>query len=70
MGELFSLKDEKRHAYRRRIVSHIYSMTSIVRSEGYMNLCVEEFMKVLDENAERRAVMDLGEDLQRYAPGP
>jgi hypothetical protein len=45
-------------------------MTSIVRSEGYMNLCVEEFMKVLDENAERRAVMDLGEDLQRYAPGP
>lgn len=67
MGELFSLKDEKRYAYRRRHVSHIYSMSSIVKSEGYVNSCVEEFKKLLHENAESRAIMDLGEDLERYA---
>lgn len=41
-------------------------MSSIVKSEGYVNLCVEEFMKVLHENAESGAIMDLGEDLERY----
>ncbi|OAL17876.1 hypothetical protein AYO22_11220 [Fonsecaea multimorphosa] len=67
MGELFSLKDEKRHALRRRLVSHIYSMTNIVKSEGYMNLCVEEFMKALNDSAQEQSVIDFGECLQRFA---
>lgn len=64
MGELFSLRDEKKHAYRRRLVSHIYSMSSIVKSEEYINLCTVELMKVLDEFAENNQVLDLGNYLE------
>ncbi|KIY01582.1 uncharacterized protein Z520_03134 [Fonsecaea multimorphosa CBS 102226] len=47
----FSVTDEKLHAKRRRIVNHIYSLSNILQSEGYIDTCSRLFMERLEEFA-------------------
>lgn len=63
----FTQRDEKMHAYRRRFVNHLYSLTSILESEKYIDSCTKTFMARLDEFVVSGATMDLGMWLQMYA---
>ncbi|KIW85494.1 hypothetical protein Z517_00885 [Fonsecaea pedrosoi CBS 271.37] len=63
----FSQRDEKVHAERRRIVSHVYSLSNILRSEPYIDHCSEVFMERMGAYADADEVVDLGEWLQMYA---
>jgi hypothetical protein len=60
----FSNVDEKLHASRRKIVNNIYSMSSILESEEYLDRCSELFMRRMGEFADQGAVVDFGEWLQ------
>lgn len=63
----FTQRDEKLHAYRRRFVNNLYSLTSILDSEKYIDSCTETFMECLDDFATTGTPMDLGMWLQMYA---
>ncbi|KIW22183.1 uncharacterized protein PV07_12094 [Cladophialophora immunda] len=63
----FSVTDEKLHAKRRRIVNHIYSLSNVLRSEEYIDVCSRQFLKQLDGFAKSGRSVDLGEWLQWYA---
>ena len=65
--DLFTQRDEKLHAYRRRFVNNLYSLASILESEQFVDSCTSVLMKRLDEFAESGATMDLGTWLQMYA---
>ena len=60
----FSNIDEKLHATRRRIVNNVYSMSSILESEEYLDRCSELFMQRMGEFADQGDIVDLGEWLQ------
>lgn len=60
----FTNTDEKLHSERRRIVSHVYSMSSVLQSEPFIDDCTRLFMKRLQEFADRDQSFDLGEWLQ------
>lgn len=62
----FSNVDEKLHASRRKIVNNVYSMSSVLESEEYLDHCSELFMQRMGENADQGAVFDFGEWLQMY----
>ncbi|KAH0841174.1 hypothetical protein AYO21_06936 [Fonsecaea monophora] len=63
----FSTTDEKLHAQRRRIVSHVYSLSNVLRSERYIDNCSNLFMQRVGEFADRGEEFDLGQWLQMYA---
>ncbi|OQV03644.1 hypothetical protein CLAIMM_08662 [Cladophialophora immunda] len=63
----FSQRDEKVHAERRRIISHVYSLTNILRSEPYIDNCSNLFMQRMGEYADAEEIVNLGEWLQMYA---
>ncbi|RDL41768.1 uncharacterized protein BP5553_01747 [Venustampulla echinocandica] len=63
----FSNTDEKSHSERRRIVNHVYSLSNILQSEEYIDVCSELFNQRLGEFADTGESIDLGEWLQMYA---
>ncbi|KAK5168178.1 uncharacterized protein LTR77_006746 [Saxophila tyrrhenica] len=63
----FTDRDEKHHAARRRLLSNMYSMTSVLESEPYIDDCSEVLMRKLSALAERGVSIDLGKWLQMYA---
>lgn len=65
--DLFTQRDEKIHAYKRRFVNHLYSLTSILESEHYVDDCTHAFMAQFESFAESGATIDLGQWLQMYA---
>lgn len=58
--DYFTMLDEKEHAQRRRIVSSIYQMSSIVESEGCIDTCSDLWIKRMNELAQSGEVFDLG----------
>lgn len=54
----FASLDEKVHSERRKIVNPVYSMSSIVESEEYIDKCVALFLEQLDGFADRKEVLD------------
>ncbi len=60
----FSNRDERSHSERRRIVNSVYSMTTILSLEQYIDNCSALFVKRLEEFADSGAVIDLGDWLQ------
>ena len=60
----FSVTDEKLHAERRRIVSHIYSLSNVLQSEEYIDKCSQLFLERLGEFVDSGKPVDLGEWLQ------
>ncbi|PLB43463.1 cytochrome P450 monooxygenase [Aspergillus steynii IBT 23096] len=63
----FTATDEKSHASRRKIVNHIYSMTSILQAEKYVDLCTEVLLKRFGEMADQQAAVDLFQWARMYA---
>ncbi|KAL2822160.1 cytochrome P450 [Aspergillus cavernicola] len=63
----FSATDEKQHAERRRIVSSVYTMTSILQSEKYMEKCIDVWIEKLGEMADRKESFELWEWARMYA---
>ncbi|PVH72677.1 cytochrome P450 [Cadophora sp. DSE1049] len=55
----FPTRDEKEHAERRRIVNNVYSMSSILESEGVIDSCTNKWCETLGELARRNSVVDL-----------
>ena len=61
---LFTETNERVHAGRRRIVNPVYSMTSVLESEAYIEHCGALFLKGILEAADARQVVDLGTWIQ------
>ena len=62
----FANMDEKLHSERRKIVNPIYTMSTILTLEPYIDSCSELFVLRLGELADANAVIDLGEWLHWY----
>lgn len=56
--------DEKSHSDRRRIVSSVYTMSNVLKSETYIDKCMELFVRRMGEYADGGSAVDLGEWLQ------
>ncbi|BCS20834.1 cytochrome P450 [Aspergillus puulaauensis] len=63
----FSSEGGKQHGERRRIVANVYSMTSILQSEQYIEKCIEVWVKKLGEMADRKESFDLWLWTRMYA---
>ncbi|KAH7409032.1 cytochrome P450 oxidoreductase [Cadophora sp. MPI-SDFR-AT-0126] len=55
----FPTRDEKEHAERRRIVNNVYSMSSILESEGVIDSCTDQWCETVRELAKQKSVVDL-----------
>jgi hypothetical protein len=60
----FSNTNERSHSERRRIVNSVYSLTTILSLEQYIDNCSALFVKRMGEFADSGAVIDLGDWLQ------
>ncbi|CBF77081.1 protein CYP675A1 [Aspergillus nidulans FGSC A4] len=63
----FSAIGGKQHADRRRIVSAVYSMSSILQSEQYVDACIDLWEEKLGEMADRKESFDLWLWTRMYA---
>ena len=63
-GDHFTQLDEAKHADRRRYVISVYSMSTILESERYIDDCCDTFVRKMSKFAEQRATIDLGEWIQ------
>ncbi|KAI4094917.1 MAG: hypothetical protein LQ344_001962 [Seirophora lacunosa] len=63
----FPTRDEKQHAERRRIVNSVYSMSSVLESEGAVDSCTKIFYNQMQEFARQGCVVDLGRWINMYA---
>ncbi|PWY66489.1 cytochrome P450 monooxygenase [Aspergillus sclerotioniger CBS 115572] len=59
--------DEKYHASRRRITNNIYSMTSILQAEKYVDKCTDLFLHRLGEIADGKGTVDIFYWARMYA---
>ncbi|KAJ6088604.1 hypothetical protein N7486_009865 [Penicillium sp. IBT 16267x] len=64
---VFSDRDIKRHSDNRKKFTGLYSMSSVVNYEPFVNRCIDIFFQRLDEFADRKQVFDLGHWFQCYA---
>ncbi|KAG4425991.1 hypothetical protein IFR04_000935 [Cadophora malorum] len=55
----FPTRDEKEHAERRRIVNNVYSMSSILESEGVIDSCTDEWCETVSKLAKQKSIVDL-----------
>jgi len=60
----FSNTNERLHSERRRIVNNVYSMSTILSLEPYIDICSVLFVKRMGECADSGTVIDLGDWLQ------
>ncbi|KAL2821429.1 cytochrome P450 [Aspergillus cavernicola] len=63
----FSSEGGKQHAERRRIVSHVYTMTSILQSEKYIEKCIDVWIGKLGEMADCKETFNLWIWTRMYA---
>ncbi|KAF2211967.1 hypothetical protein CERZMDRAFT_97885 [Cercospora zeae-maydis SCOH1-5] len=66
-ADQFTDLDESLHSVRRRLLSNVYSMSSVLESEAHVDVCTELFMARLSKFAANGQVLDLGMWLQMYA---
>ena len=64
----FTDLDEAHHSARRRLLNNIYSMSSILESEPYINVCTDIFVEKLSSFVDRGEELDLGMWLQMSVP--
>ncbi|KAI0026120.1 cytochrome P450 [Xylariomycetidae sp. FL0641] len=64
---LFSDRDMQRHAHNRRLVQGLYSMTSLLTYEPYVDECNELLCQRLQEMAAERETVNMAHWLQCYA---
>ncbi|KAF2851926.1 cytochrome P450 [Plenodomus tracheiphilus IPT5] len=65
--DTFSQPDERLHSNYRRIVNPVYTLSNVLKSEGYINKVSALFVKRLGEHADRKETIDLGQWLQMYS---
>ncbi|KAE8331462.1 cytochrome P450 [Aspergillus sergii] len=63
----FSSEGGKQHGDRRRIVSHVYTMTSILQSEKYIEKCIDAWLERLGQMADCKNSFDLWIWTRMYA---
>lgn len=62
------MTNDKAHHKARRVVSHVYSLANVLKSEVYIDKCSNLFLVRLKEHSEKaESVIDLGRWLQMYA---
>ncbi|KIX00635.1 uncharacterized protein Z518_09700 [Rhinocladiella mackenziei CBS 650.93] len=64
---LFTDANIQRHAHDRRMVAAGFSMTALMEMEGFVSNCVAIFETRLDEFADQKEPIDMGNWLQCYA---
>lgn len=64
---LFSDRDAKRHAETRRSVQGLYSMSSLVSYEGYVDECTRIFLRGMEDLAQGQTVADMTLQFQYFA---
>lgn len=67
LTNLFSVRSSTKHAADRKKVASLYSMTSLVAYEPFVDNCIEIFKQRLDELAAKGQLIDMGHWLQCYA---
>lgn len=65
-GDRFSQLDELKHAQRRKYVNSIYSMSSILESEKYIDACTDVFLEKMNKFGDKNETIDFGEWTQWY----
>ncbi|KAL3446982.1 cytochrome P450 [Aspergillus insuetus] len=65
-GDHFSQQDEGKHAARRKFVNNVYSMSSVLESEQYIDACTDVLLDKMGKFAKSNRVIDLGEWIQWY----
>ncbi|KAK5373387.1 hypothetical protein LTS13_005585 [Exophiala xenobiotica] len=63
-GDHFTQLDEVKHAERRKYVNSVYSMSTILESEQYIDACSDVFVEKMGKFAETGVNIDLGEWIQ------
>jgi hypothetical protein len=61
---LFVETNERVHSSYRRIVNPVYSLTNVLKNEGYINEVSKVFIERLGEYADQKEAIDLGKWLQ------
>jgi hypothetical protein len=64
---MFTNRSEKDHAAYQRVLAHVYSLTSVLKSEPALDGTVNLFIRRLDEFANRSEEFDFGLWLEMYA---
>jgi len=64
--DMFSNRSEKDHAAYQRVVAHVYSLTSVLKSESELNATGDLFIQRLDEFADRGEEFNFGLWLEMY----
>jgi cytochrome P450 len=64
--DAFTETNDKAHGERRRIVSHVYSLANVLKSEPYIDQCTELFLQRLGEHTSSEEPFDLGKWLQMF----
>jgi hypothetical protein len=65
--DMFTNRSEKDHAAYQRVIAHIYSLTSVLKSEPALDEARDVFIQRLDEFADRNEEFDFGLWLEMYA---
>jgi hypothetical protein len=64
--DLFTIRNDKFHAQRKRIHANIWSMTSILEMERYIDDLIALFMRKMERLADQNELMDVGLWTWRY----
>lgn len=64
---LFADQDIKRHADSRKLFQHVYSMSSMVSYEAFVDQCADMFAKHLQDAVDSRRNLDMAHWFQAYA---
>lgn len=59
-GNVFTIKDERHHTERRRIINSLYTMSSTLEQEKYIDNCLKLFDERMTGFTESGEVVDLG----------
>lgn len=63
----FTCTDERVHSQYRRIVNPVYTLSNVLKSEEYLDGCINLFIERLGEYADVQKAIDLGHWLQMFA---
>ncbi|KAL4948676.1 cytochrome P450 [Aspergillus filifer] len=65
-GDHFAQMDDTKHAARRKLVNSVYSMSSVLESEEYIDNCIDLFMEKMDRFSKTEEKIDLGKWVQWF----
>lgn len=55
------MSDEAKHAARRRQLSHVYSMSTVLESEEYIDRCIDVFLSKMAKFAAEKQPIELAD---------